>query len=102
MTGAGEDSVRPACGGAIKARSPSVAAKLDETFAAQAGDVQKKLEASADSMLADVQKKRIDGRQYAEAVPKLKELADAFYGTPSSTKAKKMLSGWPRSAPRRC
>lgn len=78
--------------GAIKALSRvPVAAKLDETFAAQAADVQKKLEANADSMLADVQK-MIDARQYTEAVPKLKELSDAFYGMPSSTKAKKMLS----------
>jgi thiol-disulfide isomerase/thioredoxin len=78
--------------GAIKALSRvPVAAKLDETFAAQAADVQKKLEASADATLADVQK-MINARQYTEAVPKLKELADAFYGMPSSTKAKKMIS----------
>ena len=78
--------------GAIKALSRvPVAAKLDEGFATHSAEVQKKLETSADSMLADVQK-MIDAKQYTEAVPKLKELADAFYGMPSSTKAKKMLS----------
>ena len=78
--------------GALKllSRVP-IAARLDPDFATRAGDVQKKLETAGDSMLADAQK-MIDEKQYVQAVPKLKELADALSGLPSGAKARKMLS----------
>jgi hypothetical protein len=67
------------------------AAALDPDFASRAGEVQKKLDASGESMLAEV-RKMIDQKQYVQAVPRLKELADALRGLPAGTRARKMLS----------
>jgi len=68
-----------------------LAATLDEAFATRVTAVQKKLEDAADSMLSEV-KTQIDGKEYTQAVPKLKQLADALAGLPASAKAKKMLN----------
>lgn len=70
-------------------RIPAAAAQ-DPAFAKRQGDVQKKLQAEADTMLADAQK-QIDQGKYVDAVARLKELSNALAGLPQSTRAKLML-----------
>lgn len=66
-------------------------AKVDGKFAERAAAVQKKLEAAANSLLAEVQT-QIDQEKYTQAVARLKELADALSGLPEASKATAMLS----------
>jgi thiol-disulfide isomerase/thioredoxin len=66
-------------------------AKIDPAFAARVDGAQKKLQASADAMLAQVQS-QIDQGKYIEAVARLKELSDALTGLPEAGKANAMLS----------
>ena len=78
--------------GALKLWSKiPAAAALDPDFASRASEVQKKLDAAADSMLVDVQK-LIDQKQFVQAVPKLKELSESLRGLPAAARAKKLLS----------
>jgi thiol-disulfide isomerase/thioredoxin len=67
-------------------------AKADAAFAARAAGAQKKLETSADSMLAQVQT-QIDQGNYVDAVARLKELSNALAGLPQASKATAMLNG---------
>jgi thiol-disulfide isomerase/thioredoxin len=66
------------------------AAKADSGFAEKVQEAQMQVETAAKSMVAEVQP-LIDGKQYAEAIGKLKQLTSALSGTPSGDKARKML-----------
>lgn len=78
--------------GAIKlmAKIPPVA-RLDPKFASREDAVQKKLEATANSMLTEVQG-QIDQGKYIDAVARLKELSTGLSGLPEAARAKLMLA----------
>ena len=78
--------------GAIRllARVPAIA-KQDADFAAQAADVQAKLESPA-MLILDEAQQQLKGGDYVEAARTLKELSDAMAGLPIAAKAKQLLS----------
>jgi len=67
------------------------AAKVDPSFSARFSVVAKKLEDSADALLADVQT-QIQQEKYIEAVARLKELSTGLSGLPAGAKATAMLN----------